>query len=63
MAWPSNDHPIWALIRLSILMLTLSGVLWLTATDFDVTEVRTIITIFLIYTGAEGGLHAVRRLG
>lgn len=51
-----NDakHPIWAIIRLAILMVSMVIALWLNATHFDKTEMRSIITVFLAAAGAEG---------
>ena len=47
-------HPVWQLIRLAILMLTLSFVLWLNASNFDETEIKTIIWVFMAAAGVEG---------
>lgn len=54
-------HPLWPLVRLSILMLTLVLVLWLQASNFDQTEIKAIILIFLAAAGVEGGLQVVNR--
>lgn len=44
-----NDplHPIWSLIRLSLVLLFLWGVLYFNASTFDETELKV-----LLYTGA-----------
>tara|TARA_Y100000310_G_C20582742_1_gene763821 strand:+ start:191 stop:403 length:213 start_codon:yes stop_codon:yes gene_type:complete len=44
-----NDplHPIWSLIRLSLVLLFLWGVLYFNASSFDETELKV-----LLYTGA-----------
>lgn len=55
-------HPIWALARLLILMVTLSFVLWLNASHFDETELRSIIWVFLAAAGVEGGVQTLTRL-
>lgn len=47
------SHPIWSIIRLTILMASLVLILYLTASKFDETELRTIITMFVIGSGAE----------
>jgi len=60
MNWFENPrHPIWSIVRLSILMVTLCAVLFVTATNFDYTEIRTIIATFIGAAGTEG---AVSRL-
>lgn len=50
----SPNHPVWPIIRLVIVMVALVVTLWLNASSFDKTEIRTIITMFLIAGGAEG---------
>lgn len=57
----SPDHPIWALLRLVVLMITLTVVLWLNASNFDATEHRTIIWVFLAAASTEGISQLVRR--
>lgn len=47
-------HPLWSLCRLAILMVSLVLVLWMNASHFDVTEIRTIITMFIVAASAEG---------
>lgn len=54
-------HPIWALLRLLIVNGTLIIVLWFTATKFDYTEIRTIITMFIGSTSVEGVVAALRK--
>lgn len=56
-------HPLWSLIRLTILMATLSFVLWLNASHFDETEIRSITWIFIGAASIEGGIQTVQRLG
>lgn len=50
-----NDpkHPIWAIIRTAILLLALIVVLWVNASNFDGTELKTIVAMFLAAIGAE----------
>ena len=50
----SASHPVWPILRLLIVMTALSITLWLNASTFDETEIKTIITMFLIAAGAEG---------
>ena len=56
------SHPIWSLIRLLILMATLSFVLWLNASHFDETELKSIIWVFMAAVGVEGGVQSFTRL-
>jgi hypothetical protein len=53
-------HPLWSLIRLSILMLSLVFVLWMNASSFDKTEIQTIVTMFMVAAGVEGASQFVR---
>lgn len=48
------NHPIWAIVRMALILATLVVVLWLNASHFDDTEIRTIVTMFLALLGAEG---------
>ena len=48
------NHPIWMLVRLTIVMTTLVVVLMLTASKFDESELRTILTMFIALAGLEG---------
>jgi hypothetical protein len=55
-------HPVWSLIRLTILMGTLTLILWFTASKFDYTEIRTICGMFIAAAGLEGlGMFLPRR--
>lgn len=56
------SHPLWALSRLIVVMLSLVVVLYLNAASFDKTELQTIITMFVIAGGAEGATQFVRGL-
>ncbi|MDH3505417.1 MAG: hypothetical protein OEM58_12935 [Nitrospirota bacterium] len=57
----SATHPLWALIRLGMLLVTMIIVLWLSASNFDYTEWRAIIAVFATSAGAEGVLARVTR--
>jgi hypothetical protein len=46
-------HPIWAIIRTTIILIALTFVLWINASNFDDTEIRTIVAMFLAAIGAE----------
>lgn len=46
-------HPIWAIVRTTIMLIALVVVLWVNASNFDATEIRTIIAMFLAAIGAE----------
>jgi hypothetical protein len=48
------NHPIWAIIRMALILGTLIFVLWMNASHFDDTEIKTILTMFLALLGAEG---------
>lgn len=47
------NHPVWAILRTVVLLAALVIVLWLNATDFDATEIKTIVAMFLTAIGAE----------
>lgn len=51
------NHPLWSFLRLLVMMLALTYVLWLNASKFDATEMQTIITMFFVAAGAESGMH------
>ena len=55
-----HNHPIWPIVRLSILMLSMSFVLWLLSSNFDKTEIRSIILIFVTAASTEGAIRAAR---
>lgn len=50
----SPDYPAIGLARLVLVMLTLTATLYMTATNFDKTELRVIVGLFLTAAGAEG---------
>ena len=41
----NHDHPIWGLLRFLILMIGASFMLWISATEFDSTELKSIFGI------------------
>lgn len=49
-------HPIWALIRLTILMVTMTILLWINASNFDSTEIKSIVGVFMAAAAGEGVL-------
>ena len=50
----NESHPIWGIIRLSVIMTALTATLYLNASNFDETELKTILTMFFIGAGGEG---------
>ena len=50
------------LIRIAIYMTALTAILYLTASNFDFTELRTLVMMFLVAAGTEYG-HLVKLLG
>lgn len=56
-----NNHPIWSLIRLTILMTALCIILYINATRFDETELRSILWMFLAVAGLEGFGHLLSK--
>lgn len=54
----SATHPIWPLLRLVVMVSALTAVLWMNASEFDNTELQTIIGMFLI-GGATEGVSAI----
>lgn len=59
-----NDprHPIWGLARLVILMLVLTSILYFNASDFDATEIKTLVQYFLAAVSLEGGVAVVKSI-
>lgn len=55
------NHPIWGIIRLAVLMVSLVIVLWMNATNFDETELRSIVIVFLVAAGSEGAVKLFQR--
>lgn len=56
----SPSHPIWGLLRLAILMLVLTAILYFNASDFDATEIKTLTQYFLAAASLEGGVAFVK---
>lgn len=47
-------HPLWSVVRLSVYMVALNFLLWLNASNFDETELRTIVLMSLAGGSTEG---------
>ena len=56
MEFKNPQHPIWSILKLTVLMAAMCLVLYLEATVFDATELRSIVYIFLVAAGAEGAI-------
>lgn len=56
----SANHPVWALARLVLVLTALTLILWMNASEFDNTELQTIIGMFLV-VGATEGVPAMLR--
>ena len=50
----SSNHPVWPIIRLGVMLGFLTLILYLTAHQFDQTELKTIIAMFVGGAAAEG---------
>ncbi len=48
------QHPVWPIIRLTVMLFFLTAILYLTAHQFDQTELKTIIGMFMAGAVAEG---------
>lgn len=57
------NHPIWATIRLAALLVAMCFVLWFNASNFDATEIKAIITLFMTSIGIEAGVKALKGFG
>lgn len=55
------DHPLWKLLRLLILMAAMTAILWVNASDFDVTEVKSVVMMLFALAGADGLERVVRK--
>jgi len=53
----SPTHPMWPLLRLMVLMVSMSFVLWLFSSNFDQTELQSIIMIFIAAASTEGAIR------
>ena len=56
-----QNHPVWGIARLLILVVGAYFILRLNATDFDITELRSILYLLLLQGGAEGGIRAIKK--
>lgn len=54
-----STHPAWGLARLSVILLALTGILHLSASSFDNTELVTIIVVMVGAVAAEGASSAM----
>ena len=54
------SHPIYAIVRLTIYMSALTILLVANASDFDATEIRTLVQMFLVAAGAEGAIQLIK---
>ena len=50
----TSDHPIYATIRFISLTAAVTFLLWVNASSFDETEVKTILEIAVVVGGYEG---------
>lgn len=48
------SHPVWSILRLTIGLSALVILLWINASNFDITEYKTIVGMFLAFLGSEG---------
>ncbi|QDP52446.1 MAG: hypothetical protein Unbinned1606contig1000_5 [Prokaryotic dsDNA virus sp.] len=53
-----ESHPIWSILRTVILILGLTGLLYLNANNFDATELTTIIEMIVL----AGGFEAAKKV-
>lgn len=56
------SHPIWAIVRLMVLMLTLTVVLYLTATKFDASELKVIMYMFIAAASGETAIGLLKSI-
>lgn len=56
---PESAHPIWSIIRLAVIMVAMCFVLYLNASKFDETEIRSIVTVFFVAAGSEAITRAI----
>ena len=57
-----KDHPVWPIIRTAVVLLALTIILWMNASHFDDTEIRTLVGMFFALLGAEGITNAVSKV-
>jgi hypothetical protein len=58
----SPSHPLWSILRLTILMMVLTCILYFNASDFDATEIKTLTQYFLAAASLEGGVAVVKSM-
>lgn len=59
----NGNHPIWKIMRLVVMMVALTAILYMNASEFDQTEIKTIIFAFLaggMGVGIESVVRAIR---
>lgn len=49
-----SDHPGWAILRLAVIMVPVTVVLWLNASRFDSTEIKALLELGIVLGGWEG---------
>lgn len=49
-----TDHPGWSFARLALVMVPVTGVLWLNASKFDQTELKALLELGIMLGGWEG---------
>lgn len=57
------NHPVWNLLRLIVMMVALTAILYMTASKFDQTEIKTIVLAFIaggMGVGLESAVRALR---
>jgi len=59
---PTSDHVVWSLLKVVVYMVSLTLILYLTASNFDFTEVRTLAMMFLVAGSTEGIVPLLRSL-
>lgn len=52
--WHEANHPVWSIIRLVVILASMTWILWMNADHFDDTEIKTILTMFFALVGVEG---------
>jgi hypothetical protein len=53
----NGSHPVWGILRISVIFTGLTVFLWLNSTNFDKGEVTTIVELLLVV----GGFEAIKR--
>ncbi|ANS03317.1 hypothetical protein [uncultured Mediterranean phage uvDeep-CGR2-KM19-C37] len=52
-------HPMWPIVRLTVLMATLVTVLWMNAASFDGNEIATLVATFVAAASVESAIKRV----